>query len=98
MPGTDGQKPVRDFFIEQFGAELGEHFLANPFAPKSIVENFFQQTKARAEIIPPIIQRAGILGGVDYTRFSEIAALMKPEEVHPEVVAKLDAIAAAFGL
>lgn len=97
-PGADAAKAIREFFVGAFGAELAEHFLANPFAPRPIVESFLQQTKSRAEIIPPILQAAGILGGVDYTRFSEIAALMKSDEVHPEVTAKLDAIAQAFGL
>jgi predicted ATPase len=97
-PGADAANAIREFFVGAFGAELAEHFLANPFAPKPIVESFLQQTKAREKIIPPILLAAGILGGVDYSRFSEIAALMKPEEVHPEVAAKLDAIAQAFGL
>jgi len=36
------------------------------------------------------------LPGLPYTRYHEIAALMKPEEVHPEVREKLDAIVSAF--
>ena len=36
--------------------------------------------------------------GMDYTRFSEIAAIMAPTEIHPEVREKLDFIQQAFGL
>jgi hypothetical protein len=35
---------------------------------------------------------------MSHTRFSEIAAIMRPWKIHPEVRAKLDAIQHAFGL
>ncbi len=54
-------------------------------------------TKARKDLIPPALTAAGI-NGVPYTRFFEIAALMKPDEIHPEVREKLDAIQRAFNL
>ena len=63
---------------------LGEHVLLN-------------RTKARREILPPLLEAAG-LHGLPYTRYHEIAALMRPEEIHPEVVEKLDAICRAFGV
>lgn len=56
---------------------------------------FLNNTKARTDLIPPILASAG-LTGISYTRFHEIAALMKPEEIHPEVKEKLDAIQKAF--
>jgi hypothetical protein len=36
--------------------------------------------------------------GYDYTSYDEIAAVMTPEEIHPEVKEKLDFIQQAFGL
>jgi len=54
-------------------------------------------TKARTLLIPPALDAAG-LPGIPYTRYHEIAAVMKPEEIHPEVVEKLNAIQKAFGL
>ena len=63
---------------------LGEHVLLN-------------RTKARREILPPLLEAAG-LHGLPYTRYHEIAALMHPEEIHPEIVEKLDAICRAFGV
>ena len=58
---------------------------------------FLDNTKARTQLIPPALE-AGGLHGVPYTRYHEIAALMRPEEIHPEVREKLDAIQKAFKL
>ena len=63
---------------------LGEHVLLN-------------RTKARREIIPPLLEAAG-LHGLPYTRYHEIAALMRSDEIHPEVTEKLNAICRAFGV
>jgi hypothetical protein len=62
---------------------LGNHLLLN-------------RTKARTELLPPILDSAG-LPGFPYTRYAEIAAQMRPDEIHPEVRQKLDAICVAFG-
>ena len=56
---------------------------------------FLNVTKARTNLIPPILTAAGF-PGLAYTRFAEIAAVMRPEEIHPEVRQKLDAIQQAF--
>jgi hypothetical protein len=58
---------------------------------------FLNNTKARTNLIPPILAAAGF-PGIPHTRFSEIAALMRPEEIHPEAKEKLDSIQRAFGL
>ena len=85
-------------FEKLFGSkEIAQAFAANPFNPPAIVEKYLQTTKARAEIIPAILAAAGI-HGLQYTHFHEIAAVMKPEEIHPEVQEKLDAIQKAFVL
>ena len=57
---------------------------------------FLNVTKARMRLLPPLLEAAG-LHGLPYTRYHEIAALMLPDEVHPEVTEKLDAICRAFG-
>ena len=59
--------------------------------------DYLRQTKARESIIPPALEAAGFFG-IPYTEYSAIAALMKPEEIHPEVREKLDAIQRAFRL
>jgi hypothetical protein len=59
--------------------------------------DYLNTTKARTTILPPALTAAG-LPGLPYTRYHEIAALMRPEEIHPEVREKLDGIMKAFGL
>ena len=49
-------------------------------------------TKMRDSILPEILGNAGLPNFL-YTRYSEIAAVMQPDEVHPEITQKLDAIA-----
>lgn len=54
-------------------------------------------TKARTLLLPPALAAAG-LPDIPYTRYHEIAALMTPDEIHPEVKEKLDLILRAFRL
>lgn len=58
---------------------------------------FLIGTKARTHLLPPALDAAG-LPGIPYTRYNEIAAVMQPAEIHPEVKEKLDAIQRAFNL
>ena len=58
---------------------------------------FLNVTKARTKLLGPLLEAAGLYG-LPYTRYHEIAAMMDPEEIHPEVVEKLDAICRAFGV
>jgi predicted ATPase len=81
-------------------ADLHTYLRAN--LPPAVYEQplgdhaYLRDAKARRDILPPALNAAG-LPNLPYTRYSEIAALMRPEEIHPEVVEKLDAIVAAFG-
>ena len=58
---------------------------------------FLIATKARTDLLPPALAAAG-LPGLPYTRYHEIAAVMTREEIHPEIVEKLDGIMRAFQL
>jgi AAA domain, putative AbiEii toxin, Type IV TA system/AAA domain len=71
-------------------------FLKKPLKPEPLVENYLRTTKARKEILPRILHAAG-LPGFPYTRYHEIAAALRPEEIHPDVVDMLDALCKAFG-
>ncbi len=70
--------------------------------PPAIIERplddhaYLNNTKARKDILPQALSAAG-LPGLPYTRYHEIASLMLPEEVHPDVCDTLDAIVRAFG-
>ena len=54
-------------------------------------------TKIRKSILPGILDTAG-LPSLPYTRYAEIAAVMLPDEIHPEITEKLNAIADHFNL
>jgi len=84
----------------QAAEDLRRHFADN-FPPAVVNEPlgehaFLNATKARTELLPPLLDAAG-LHGFPYTRYHEIAACMLPGEIHPEVREKLDAIVAAVG-
>jgi hypothetical protein len=82
-------------------ADLGRHLEDN--LPPAILRaplgdhDYLNTTKARTTLLPPALTAAG-LPGLPYTRYHEIAAVMRPDEIHPEVVEKLDGIMRAFGL
>jgi len=78
---------------KHFSEKYPPAFLKNPFED----EPYLISSKARTDLLPPALTAAG-LPGIDYTSYYEIAALMKPEEIHPEVIEKLNAIQRAFRL
>jgi hypothetical protein len=95
-PGVQSEQARKDMlgYLEQTftAAFLNDSMKTNP-----LIEAYLEQRKAREEVIPPILSAAGI-HGFPYTRYHEIAALMLPAEIHPEVIEKLDAIQKAFRL
>jgi predicted ATPase len=70
-------------------------FLEGPMEGHPLIEAYLEQRKARTEVLPPILDAAG-LPAFPYTRYHEIAAVMHPGEIHSEVIEKLDAIVRAF--
>jgi predicted ATPase len=95
-PGTLSAQ-ARSEMLASLTKMLSQDFVSAPLDEHPLVEAYLKQTKARESVLPPILDAAG-LQGFPYTRYYEIAALMKPEEIHPEVIEKLDAIQKAFGL
>ncbi|MFZ1977231.1 MAG: AAA family ATPase [Bacteroidota bacterium] len=90
--GTAAAINVEDlnkYFVDNFPPA----FIRDPLGDYTMLDN----TKARTEILPPALSAAG-LKGMDYTEYYEIAAVMLPEEIHPEVKEKLDLIQKAFRL
>ena len=97
-------------FVETMigSAAAGEHvddmlaYWRDEFPPAVVRDplgdhEFLNVTKARSRLLPPMLDAAG-LGDLPYTRYREIAAIMLPEEIHPEVIEKLDRICLAFGV
>jgi predicted ATPase len=91
--GVDTAPPHLEDLQRHFEENYPPVFLKDPLKDVPYLKN----TKARTDLLPPALDAAG-LPGFPYTGYYEIAALMKPEEIHPEVVEKLDLIMEAFGL
>lgn len=91
--GLDAADPHREDLQRHFEETYPPAFLKDPFMDVPYLKN----TKARTDLLPPALDAAG-LPGFPYTSYYEIAAVTKPEEIHPEVVEKLDLIMEAFGL
>ena len=53
--------------------------------------------KARTVILPSILKKAGLIN-FSHTNYYGIAEMMKPDEIHPEITEKLDAMAKHLGL
>jgi len=91
--GIEAAEPHIEDLKRHFEENYPPAFLKDPFADTPYLKN----TKARTDLLPPALDAAGIMS-FPYTRFYEIARAMKPEEIHPEVIEKLDRIMEAFGL
>ena len=91
--GADSAEAHVEDMLRYWRDEFPPAVVRDPFGEHIILN----RTKARREILPPLLDAAGLYG-LPYTRYHEIAALMRPEEIHPEVVEKLDAICRAFGV
>lgn len=78
-----------------------KHYLEENHLPAFLKDprsdpDYIKRTKARTDLLPPVLAAAGIQ--LPYTRYNEIAAVMLPAEVHPEVREKLDGLCQAFGV
>ncbi|MGH9425832.1 MAG: ATP-dependent nuclease [Terriglobia bacterium] len=96
------ERVVGDEVTAKLHVEDLDRYLADNLPPAILRDplgdhDYLNTTKARTNLIPPALTAAG-LPGIPYTRYHEIAAVMLPEEIHPEVREKLDAIQKAFRL
>jgi hypothetical protein len=92
-PSEAARKAVLGWFADTLPAAAAADFVNG----REFVEAYLQTRKARTEVLPKILGAAG-LPAFPYTQYSDIAAVMLPDEIHPEVVEKLDAVQKAFGL
>ena len=91
--GTDSVGPHVDGLLAYWRDELPPPVVREPLGD----HEYLNVAKARTQLLPPLLEAAG-LHRLPYTRYHEIAARMLPEEIHPEVVEKLNAICRAFGV
>ncbi|OFV91688.1 MAG: hypothetical protein A3H95_01820 [Acidobacteria bacterium RIFCSPLOWO2_02_FULL_64_15] len=94
------ERTVGEGAAPQHVADLRQHLTAN--LPPAVIERpldnhqYLNTIKARTDILPAALSAAG-LPGLPHTRYHEIAALMRPDEIHPDVREALDTITRAFG-
>ena len=77
--------------IEYMKRHLPPALFEEPFASAEVVT-----TKKESGVLRDILQEAGL--ALEKTEFCRIAASMRPDEVHPEVREKLDAMAVHFDI
>jgi len=93
MPGEKPAEQAVEGLRRWLGEKLDPEILENPLGNHA----YLNRTKARTRILPPALDAAGIFG-FNYTRYHEIAAVMKQSEIHPDVVEVLDTIKEVFEL
>ena len=91
--GADFAEPHVEDMLAYWRDEFPPAMMRDPLGD----HEYLNTTKARTRLIPPLLDAAG-LHGLPYTHYHEIAAEMFLEEIHPEVVEKLNAICRAFGV
>ena len=93
MVGTDAAEPHVNDMLTYWRNHFPPAVMRDPLGN----HEFLNVTKARTRLLPRLLNAAGV-HGLPHTRYHEIAAQMLPEEIHPEVSEKLDAICRAFGV
>ena len=91
MVGVDSSAPHVDDMLTYWRDQFPPAVVREPLGD----HEYLNVTKARTRLLPPLLEAAGV-HDLPYTRYHEIAGVMLPEEIHPEVVEKLDAICRAF--
>ncbi len=91
--GTEAARPHIEDMLAYWQDTFPPAVARDPFGD----HEFLNATKARTRLLPPLLGAAGI-GEFPCTRYHEIGQAMLPEEIHPEVVEKLDGICRALGV
>lgn len=95
-PGDLSNQP-KTALMDELRQKLEQGFLDDPMHPVALVESFLKNEPASKTLIPGLLQAAG-LNNVPKREFFEIAAQFEKEEVHPEVIERLNQIKLAFGV
>lgn len=95
-PGDLSDQP-KAALMDELRQKLEQGFLDDPMHPVALVESFLKNEPASKTLIPGLLQAAG-LNNVPKREFFEIAAQFQKEEVHPEVIERLNQIKQAFGV
>lgn len=95
-PGDLSHQP-KAALMNELRQKLEQGFLDDPMHPGALVESFLKNEPASKTLIPGLLQAAG-LSNVPKREYCEIAAQFRKEEVHPEVIERLNQIKQAFGV
>ena len=99
--------PLKRFFEKRLGGvdaaviavtELNSRlaFIAGKDESDPLVKSYFQSEPLSKTLLPELMTAAGV--DAPKRDYFEIAALFKPEEVHPEIIERLNQIKQAFGV
>ena len=91
--GTDSAAPHVEDMLARWRYTFPPTVVRDPLGN----HDYLNEIKARTKLLPPLLNAAGIRN-LPYTSYHEIAALMLPAEIHPEICEKLDNICRAFGV
>jgi len=96
-----GAGPLADeaaaLLLTELARQLRAEFVAAPLTPELLVESYFKTEPVSKTLLPGLLQAAG-LNNVPKREFFEIAALFQQDEVHPEIIERLNLIKQAFGV
>lgn len=100
------EAPLRRFFARRLGAEGGAlaatalreklQFLDGRGETDPLVNTYFKSEPISKTLLPDLMQVAGL--DVPKREYFEIAAQFHPDEVHPEIIERLNQIKQAFGV
>ena len=91
------EKKATPLFAGEMVNELKRRVpLAELEDPHTLNSDFMEGIAASKSILPDLFSAAGL--AIDKADYYKIAEIMLPEEIHPEVREKLDAIARQFGI
>ncbi len=76
---------------------LQADFMRDPANPIPLVETYFRTEAVSKTLLPGLLQAAG-LNNLPKREFFGIAAQFYPDEVHPEIIERLNQIKQAFGV
>jgi ABC-type branched-subunit amino acid transport system ATPase component len=83
--------------MQELEKKLEKSYHDAPLQPSDLQARYLQTEPVSKTLIPAMLQAAG-LNNFPKNRYSEIAALMQPEDVHPEIKGKLLKLKQAFGI
>ena len=90
------EEPVKAL-LAYLTRELQADFVADPVNPVPLAQRYLSTEPVSKTLIPALLQAAG-LNDVSKREYFEIAMLFTPEEVHPEIIERLNQMKQAFGV